>query len=326
MAQGYRNLLQIIQAAELELGLPQSTSVIGNTSDVISQQMLGLAQLEVEELYNTKQDGWTNLQKEYNLIVNTPTITTGNIAQNNAVITGIPSTAGLTAQYFTVSASGFPIATRILSVDSATQVTCTMEATGNATNSPITFSQDTYPEPTDFGFFINKTWYDRTNRWQLIGPDTPQQDQFVRSGIVALGPRRHFRQIGPLGNNYRLWPAPSEIAEPLQLVFEYVTNQPILTGGTDSYAAQSKYWTTDTDVCLMNDRALIMGIKWRYYQQKGMNYVQLRTDYDVYVSRLISLDGGNRNLSLVPRTAPFLVNSYNAQDSNFPGPVDVAVG
>ena len=54
--------------------------------------------------------------------------------------------------------------------------------------------------------YIGQTWWDRTNRWALLGPDSPQIDQWHRSGIYVTGPRRHFRQIGNTTNAWRIWP------------------------------------------------------------------------------------------------------------------------
>jgi len=315
-----RTLLQIIQAVQSELGLPLSTSVITNTTDATTVQMLALANWEIEEL--RRKHRWTLLNRENNLIVNTPTVVTGNLTANSAVITNIsPNTTGLLAQYYQVAGLGIPIASRILSVDSSSQVTMTMEATGAATATTLTFSQDTYPEPSDFDYFINDTWFDRTNRWRLLGPDSPQQDQFVRSGIVALGPRRHFRQLGSLANTYRLWPAPSEIAAPLQLVFEYQSMNSIQAAGVSNYATNTTQWVNDTDTPILNDRAIIMGVKARFWAQKGMAGAALMMkQYDDFVERQIARDGGAKKLSLVPRQVPFLLDVSNVQDSSFPGP------
>lgn len=309
-----RTLLQIVNQAQAELGLPQSSTIIGN-SDPTTVQLLAFAQTEVELL--NQRHTWTALQTEYNLVVSPPIITTGDVSEDSAIITNIPDTSSLVAEYYTISALGIPVAARILSVDSLSQVTMTMECTGSAVGTPITFSQDTYPEPTDFSRFINKTWYDRTNRWQLVGPDSPQQDQFQRSGIVALGPRRHFRQLGMLSNNYRIWPPPSEIVQPLQLVFEYISRYNVFLAG--SRAAPSFTWTNDTDTPILDDRAIIMGIKWRFWAQKGLNYAKMEKDYDDYCDRLAARDGAAPTLGLVRVYSPFLLTSNNVQDSNFPG-------
>jgi hypothetical protein len=310
-----RTLLQIVNAAQGELGLTQASSVIGSTDDITSQ-MLSYAQLEIEEL--NQRHSWTKLQVEYDLVVNTPTNTTGNTTVNSAVVTGIPSTAGITAYNFQIGGNGIPLAARVLSVDSATQVTMSMEATGASTGEAIQFMQDTYPEPSDFSRFINRTWWDRTNHWQLIGPDTPQIDQWHRSGIVATGPRRHFRQLGYQANAYRIWPPPAEIVAPLQLVFEYITNYNVYTAG--AYASPNKAWTLDTDIPILDDRAIIMGIIWRFWAQKGLNWAMKRTEYDNYVDRLIARDGGATTLNMVTTPNSLLISPNNVQDGFFPGP------
>jgi hypothetical protein len=316
-----RTLLQIIQAAQGELGLAQ-TSVVTTATDQTTLQMYGYAQQEIEEL--RQRHNWTALTKEYNLIVNVPTVTTGNLAANSAVVSNIASgTSGLTAGYFMVAGSGIPAAARIQSVDSPTQITMNMEATGAVTGTAITFMQDTYPEPSDFNSFLNRTWWDRTNRWELLGPDSAQIDQWHRSGIVVTGPRRHFRQIGALANNYRIWPPPSEITAPLQLVFEYLSQNAIFVNGSTT---TSNTWANDGDIPILNDRAIIMGIKWRFWEQKGFDWVAKRTDYDNYVDRLIARDGGKETINMVKRVNPIFISPANVQDGFFPGPVGPNTG
>ena len=312
-----RTLLQIIQTTQQELGLPQATSVIGN-EDLTTNQLLGFAQSEIEELFQKKEDGWTILQKEYNLVVSPPIETTGDLVQNSAVITNIPDTTGILAEFMAIQGSGIPQGARVLSVDSATQVTMTMEATGDATATDLVFARDMYPEPSDFTYFIGDTWWDRTNRWQLLGPTSPQEDQWHLSGIVATGPRRYFRQIGAGSSNYRIWPPPAEIVAPLQLVFEYVSNLPIRSSVSSTTFIQ--YWDDDANVPLLDDRAIIMGLKWRFWEQKGFNWLSKRNEYDNYVSRLIARDGGAGKLSLIPMSPSIYITPQNVQDGYFPGP------
>ena len=309
-----KTLLQIIQTAQGELGLAQASSVVGNT-DTTTIQMFTMANTEIEEL---RQKDWTQLQTEYNLVVSPPVVTTGDVVLNSAVITNIPSTAGLSAINFMVAGSNIPAAARILSVDSATQITMTMQATGAGVGIALTFSRDTYPLPSDFNNYQNRTWWDRTNRWELLGPDSPQLDQWHRSGIVTTGPRRHFRQQGPYSNNYRLWPPPAEITSPLQLVFEYISNNCVYVHGSLTTFASS--FVNDDDVPILNDRCIILGIKWRFWEQKGFNWSAKRTEYEMYVDRALAQDGGAGTLSLVPRRSPYLVNSAQVQDGFFPGP------
>lgn len=316
----------MVQAAENELGLPQSVSVFGQTgvTDTTGIQMGALANRVLDEL--RRMHNWTIQQMEYDLVVNPPLITTGNMAANSAVITNIPSTATLTAQLYTVSATEVPIAARVQSVDSPTQITMTMENSNTlaVTDTPVTFSQDTYPLPSGFDWFQNRTFWDRTNRWELLGPDSPQMDQWHRSGIVVTGPRRHFRKVGTVQDQFRIWPPPTEIVQPLQLVFEYTSlNTVLLSGGT----TVNQYFTTDTDVPLLDDQAITMGIKWMFWEVKGFGaYVTLQNRWVDYVDRLIARDGAAGTLSVVKRINPIFISPANVQDGFFPGPVGPNAG
>jgi len=316
-----KTILNMVNSAQAELGLAQSTSLFtAGSTDVTGTQMLALANRALDEI--RRMHRWTALDFEYNLVVSTPLITTGDMVAGSAVITNIPSTATLTANNYMVSGDGIPAPARLLSVDSATQVTMTMENsnTTNLTGTSITFARDTYPIPADFDNYHNRTMWDRTNRWELLGPDSPQIDQWHRSGIVATGPRRHFRQIGPYSSNFRIWPPPAEIVAPLQLVFEYSSIYAVALNGSSTNFAQ--YFANDADTILLDENALIMGIKWMFWEVKGFgSYVTLQNRWIDYVNRLIARDGANETLRMVQRRDPLLISPANTQDGFFPGPV-----
>lgn len=316
-------ILQMVQRAEAELGLPQSTSVFTSAADNTGMQMGALGNRVLDEL--RRMNRWTAMQFEYNLIVQVPTATTGDLLQQSAVIQNIPSTAGLQPNYWQVSGPGIPVAARIQSVDSPTQITMDMENTNPTllTGQQIQFAKDTYPMPVGFDWFNNRTMWDRTNRWELLGPDSPQLDQWHRSGIVATGPRRHFRQLGPYPNTFRIWPAPYEIVSPLQLVFEYLSNAAVATNGTVADGTVfAEYFVNDGDTQLLDDNAMIMGIKWMFWEAKGFgSYVTQQNRWVDYVKRLMARDGAASTIPLVSRVNPIFVSSSNVQDGFFPGPV-----
>lgn len=313
-----RTVLQMVNQVQQEMGLAQSATVVGNT-DLTTVQLLSFLQLSNEELRDYSDEGWKSLQFEFNLIINPPTITTGTTTLNSAVITAIPTTAALSANNWVVTGTGIPQSARILSVDSATQVTMTMAATAAGTAIALTFAQDTYAMPSDFRKYTNRTWWDRTNRWELLGPDSAQMDQWHRSGIVATGPRRHFRNIGPYANTYRIWPPPSDLAAAttVQAVFEYISLNTVMVNGSTTSFAQT--FANDADKPLLDDRALMLGMKWRMWEQKGMNWMSKRDEYDRWLDRLMSRDGGAKTLSLVNSGNPLFISPANVQDGFFPG-------
>jgi len=316
-----KTILQIVQAAEAELGLPQSTSVFGTAGGITDNtgiQMGALANRVLDEL--RRMNRWTAMQFEFDLIVDPPIVTTGDMAAQSAVITGIPDTSAIQANFYMVSGNGIPPAARVISVDSATQVTMSMENTNTdaVVATDLLFMKDTYPMPSGFDWFNNNTMWDRTNHWRLLGPDSPQQDQYQRSGIVPTGPRRHFRQLGPYANTFRIWPPPAEIVAPLQLVFEFLSINAVAVNGGGTFA---QYFTSDIDVPILDDQAIIMGVKWMFWEVKGFgSYATMQTRWVDYVDRMIARDGAAPTLSIVRRIAPYLISSDNVQDGNFPGP------
>jgi hypothetical protein len=216
-----------------------------------------------------------------------------------------------------VTGSNIPVAARVLSVDSATQVTMDMVATGTATATALTFAKDTYPENADFDRFLNGTAWDRTNRWALLGPDSPQLDEFHRSGIVSTGPRRHFRQVGNLAaGTYRLWPPPATVDTPFQIAWEYLSlNWVRENGGATLIAA----FENDDDTPLLDSQALILGTKWRFLEAKGIpTAASMQVEYRDYVSQLVARDGGAPTLTMGRRFDPYLLSSWNVQDANYP--------
>lgn len=321
-------LLQIIQNAQAELGIGPGlalTSVVGN-SDVTTTQMFALANNILDEMRQMYR--WTAQQFEYNIVVTPAISATGSFTQNSAVITGLsPTVAAMIAsnslapQFWQISANGVPTAARIQTLNSgANSITMNMEYTGNTTTAPIAiqFGQDTYPLPADFSNYNDSTWWDRTNHWMLLGPTSPQADQWHRSGIFTTGPRRHWRQQGQLANQWRIWPPPFELANPIQLVFEYLSLNAVSVNGSSTNFAQ--YFANDGDIPTLNDNAIKRGVKWQFWQIKGFGYVAMQNAWIDYVDQLAAKDGGSKTLSLARRPSPFLISPWQVQDGNFPGP------
>ncbi len=311
------SFLEIVQTACQELGLVAPTSVASST-DLQTIQLAALTNRDCQSLY--RDHDWTSLQVEYIINVEAPTVTTGTVTVNSAIITGIPSTAGLDTSY-AVSGDGQPQAQRIVEILSGTSVRCSMETTaltGTGIATEITFAKDTYDVPDDFDRFLSATAWDRTNHWRLLGPDSPQMYQYIRSGIFATGPRIRWSQIGQLPNVWRIWPPPTATNTPDALVWMYASkNWCVKADGTTA-----NKMTADDDVPLLDAQAVILGCKFRMWQIKGFSAEarEFQAEYSDYVAALVARDGGLPDLTLNRRAGPFLITAGNVQDSDWPGP------
>ena len=304
-------LLEIVQTACQELGLNAPATVVGS-QDLQVIQLLALVNRDGNELYRSKD--WTALSGEHIVNLQTPIITVGDVVEGSTTVNNTV-TAGVTAGAYSVDGAGQPAAQRVLSITNATTLELEMESTATAVGTQIIYARDTYTIPSDFDRYISHTWWDRTNHWMLVGPQSPQFDQWQRSGIVTTGPRLRWRQIGVRPTVFRLWPPPTSASTPDALVFEYINDGWVLhIDGTFG-----NKFTADTDIPLLNDQMFILGVKWRFWQIKGFDYGAMQQECLDFVNREKARDGGMPDLSMGRRKQPYLITTGNVQDGNFPG-------
>lgn len=294
-------MLQLMQQAYTEMGLSVPSTVAGNsTADVV--QGLGLLNAVGYEIQRQWQ--WQALSKVY--IFDTPYLsTTGTTTSGSAVVTAIPTTAALSTN-FQVTGTGIANASYISSVDSATQVTLTLEATASGTAVALTFSQTKFTLPSDYDRQIDGTQWDKTQHWMMLGPVSAQKWELLTSGYISTGPRVNYRIFG---DKFQIWP-PQGTEH--QLGFEYLSKA---WAATTAGVAKNAF-TIDTDTCIFPDRLMVLGLKKKYFQVKGFNPV-FDNDYAMELDNAKSNDAGSAMLSMAPRPAGVLLNMNNIPDSGY---------
>ena len=295
-------VLELIQQATGELGLSVPSSAVGNTNTDVIQLLALINAVGYESI---REYDW-QAKNKLNLFQTNYLTTTGTVTSGSAIITGIPSTATLSARY-QVTGSGILQNAQILTVDSATQVTVNQQATSTPT-APValTFSQTQYAMPSDYDRQIDRTHWDKTQHWQMIGPETAQQWEWLTSGFIAVGPRVRYRIFG---DYFQIWPA---LGVSHLLGFEYVANS---WAASTSGAAKTSF-TVDTDTCIFPDRLMVLGLKHKYYQAKGLGDV-FKADYEDQYSIAVANDSGSQTLSMNPRVPEVLLGWNNIPSSGF---------
>src|SRR5579863_7305334 len=106
-----KSLLSIIQQVQGELGLPQSSSVIGN-ADPTTVQMLNLMQGLLDELREMKR--WPSLQWEMVVEVIPAQTFAGTLTANSNTITAVtPGLGGIEPYLFVADVPSIPTECRI---------------------------------------------------------------------------------------------------------------------------------------------------------------------------------------------------------------------
>lgn len=299
-------LLQLIQQATAEMGLQVPNSVVGNTNDTVVQ-LLALTNAVGNELQ--RQYIWQHSTVQYRF--NAEVLeTTGNTTDGSAVITNIPSTTGLDATW-QVTGTGINTNVNILSVDSATQVTLDQPCTATGTGITLNFGKVKYQLPSDYDRPVNATNWDVTKHWQIIGPLTAQQWEYLISGWIATGPVINWRM---LGGYFQIWPIQTN---PDLLGMEYISSNWVRATG--QFAASKSSFTVDTDTCVFPDRLMVLGIKKKFFEVKNFDTTALMRDYETQLSIAYANDQGAGNLSMSQKGVGYLVNWANIPDSGYGG-------
>lgn len=296
------NLLQLIQQVTDELALNRPTVVVGSTDPQIRQLLALLNRLGTDL---TRQFDWQELNKEYVLRTVAYQYQATTVA-GSTTLTGIADTSLLSTR-FGVNGDGLLPFCQIVSVDSPTQVTINQPATASGTVT-LEFSQVEYPLPSDWKKQIPQTEWDRTNRWPLLGPRSPQEWQSYKSGIVYAGPRERFRIFQ---DTIAINPNPPD---GLTFAFEYISNGWV---NSNTGVAQSSY-LADTDTAVYEDSLLITGLKALWKQAKGLDGTFDLAEFRTILEANKAQNRSAPKLSLSPMYGTVLISEYNVRDGSFP--------
>lgn len=295
-------MLQLAQQVANEIGIVAPTAVATNTSqDII--QILALMNASGYELL--RKSDWRALTVPYSFFTSYLT-TTGTYTTSALTITGIPTTAALDTTYMVVG-TGFPNATFISSVDTATQVTVSNYSTVVATSGTVYFQKVKYALPTDYDAIVPRTQWDKSKHWEMLGPEDAQQWEWLLSGFISTGPRVRWRLYG---DYFQIWPGFSN-AE--LLGFEYRSK-----GWARTAAGVAKNsFTLDTDTCIYPDRLMVLSTKLKYFEAKGFDTTAMYRNYMTELETVMAQDQSFANLSFAPRPGNVLIGYDNIPDSGY---------
>lgn len=139
-----------------------------------------------------------------------------------------------------------------------------------------------------FRYIKNNTMWDTTVRLPVIGPLNGQQWQALKA-ILANGPRYQFRFLGdhllvnPIPAAGHIWK------------FEWASKQAILD--PDGVTVK-EFFTNDLDTFILPDTLHLLGLRWRWKREKGLDYAEDFQQYEFQVKDAMGRDGGAPRLSM----------------------------
>jgi hypothetical protein len=295
-------MLQLIGQVTGELGIPTPATVIGNpVADVT--QLLALMNACGYELIRAAE--WRALAAQH-LFLTEYLTTTGTWTTAARTISGIPTTAALDTTWQAVG-DGIGQNAMIVSVDNANQVTLNQDITAAGVAATVYFQKMQYDLPSDYASLTPRTQWDKSKHWEMLGPETPQQWEWLMSGFISTGPRLRWRLYQ---SYFQIWPGFSN-AE--QLGYEYRS----LAWVRSSTDALKNSFTLDSDTCIFPDRLMVLATKLKYFEAKGFDTTAMYRNYSRELDIVIAQDTSAANLSFAPRPGSVLITYDNIPDSGY---------
>ena len=297
-----QTMLQLVQQVTAELNLAVPTYVAGNPSQDV-QQILALMNGTGYDL--VKEHDWQALQIQYRFY--TQAINCNGTSVNGSLALVIENGVDITAvdNQWQITGTNINQDTNVASVAGQT-ITMTQQASGTGTGA-VVLAQTAYSLPADFERITNRTAWDKTKRWEALGPEDAQQWQWLKSGYISTGPRIRWRI---LDNQFQIWP-PMNTQE--YLGWEYKSK-----GWARSATGVVKNsFTADTDTSVLDDRIIVLSTKLKYFQIKSFDTTALSQEYYRYLNVAKAQDKGAPNLSFAPYPAKVLIGYANIPDTGY---------
>lgn len=131
----------------------------------------------------------------------------------------------------------------------------------------------------DFDRIVPDTMWNRTEQSPISGSISNERWQSQKA-VTTTGPTTEFRVRG---GELLLIPVPSAGDS---LTFEWVSNLWCATSGGTGQAA----WAADSDVGILDERLMTMGIIWRFNKAKGLDWEADKIEYISTVLNKLSTD------------------------------------
>jgi hypothetical protein len=139
-----------------------------------------------------------------------------------------------------------------------------------------------------YRYIKDGTFFNRTNGLRVEGPLDAESWQATKA-LSSTGPKYFYRLRG---GKLLVTPTPSAGES---WAFEYISKNWILAADGTTY---KNYFTLDTDTVLLPEELFLMGLRWRWLREKGLDYAELFRTYEMQVKDALGRDGGKRVLSM----------------------------
>ena len=299
-----QTMLQLVQQTAAELNLAVPSYVIGNTSQDVNQ-ILALMNGAGYELL--KEYDWQALQVQYRFYTQSLTANATTVNGSTSITFAAGTDLSNVTSQWQLTGYNIPQDSYVVSANNSTKVVVMSQMASGSGVQSVTMAQTAYDLPDDFETITDRTQWDKTKHWEMLGPEDAQQWQWLKSGYISTGPRVRWRI---LDNQFQIWPVMNTNE---YLGWEYRSKG--WARASDNTVKNS--FTADSDTTVFDDRIMVLATKLKYFQVKSFDTTALMQDYQRYLSVAKANDKGAANLSFAPYPSKVLIGYANIPDTNY---------
>ncbi len=188
--------------------------------------------------------------------------------------------------------------------------------------------------------YVSRNWCASTTMKQaasaaVVGGGTLYKagDTIVPAGGTSTVPAvLTVISVGPGGVIMSLTTTPAQIAAPVEITtpgnYSVIPSNPVSQASTSGLGTGATFtmgwgnltqpdWVADTDVMLLDEDVLELGVIWRLQRRLGLDYSEERDEFVGRLDLLAARDGGTATLDLAQYDRLTLVGPYNVPETGF---------
>jgi hypothetical protein len=254
-----------------------------------------------------KEHDWQALQVQYRFYTQSFTANATTVNGSTALTFAAGTDLSNVTSQWQLQGYNIPQDTYVVSANNTTKVVVMSQMASGTGSQSVVCAQTAYDLPDDFETITDRTHWDKSKHWEMLGPEDAQQWQWLKSGYISTGPRVRWRI---LDNQFQIWPIMNTQE---YLGWEYRSKG--WAKAADGTVKNS--FTADSDTTVLDDRLMVLFTKMKYWGIKGFDTTVVSQDYQRVLTIAKANDKGAPNLSFAPYPSKVLIGYANIPDTGY---------
>jgi hypothetical protein len=148
-------------------------------------------------------------------------------------------------------------------------------------------SQNNYSLPADFDRVVNSTFWNTTDKREMIGSISPQEWRTLTNSSIGGGAVAEYYRFR--GNEMLIFPTSAATDS---YIYEYISNKIVNSSGGVGQTG----WEADLDVPIIDEYILKLDSTWRLLKAQGRPYSEDQREANLALAERVGINTGRRTV------------------------------